>query len=172
MGETLAADAEVLTDWVRRYREPLKRYVAQIMPRADAEDIVQDVFLRLSKRPGLGEIEAARHYVYRTASNVAADWLRKHVRHGGEHDVLDVELADEAGLTPEQVLIARQELSAVFQELTELPERTQRVFRLYHLSHLAQKDVASHLGVGLSTVEAHMTRANRHLRSVCARSAA
>ena len=167
MDRERAADHEILTTWNRQYREPLERYVERNMPSLDAEDVVQDLFLKLTRRGRLSELVVSDVYFYRAVHNTALDRLRKDERRQARgHDVLDFDPLDEAAFTPDTELMGKQALGEVIDELSLLPDRTRNVFLMYHTSARSQKEVASELGIGLSTVEFHMTRATRHLRQI------
>ena len=159
-------DDEVLEAWSRQYRQPLlKFFERQGAVGHGPDDLVQEVFMRLANRPGLDGIEKADGYVFRTAWNVLNDARRKFkVRAGEAHDEFDEHQHSQlGGLTPEHVLMGKQALQGLFDALYELPERTRTVFVLYHFENFRQTDIAERLGIGLSTVELHMTKAKRHL---------
>ena len=44
---------ELLEDWARRFGPALRRYFARHAPPAEAEDLVQELFLGLARRSGL-----------------------------------------------------------------------------------------------------------------------
>jgi len=59
-----------------RHRDELFRYAARYTGDADvAEDIVQDVFVRLAERPPRHALEM-RAWLYRVCTTIAIDWLR------------------------------------------------------------------------------------------------
>jgi RNA polymerase sigma-70 factor, ECF subfamily len=65
---------------VRRYQGPLLRYVCARLNEHDAQDVVQDVFLRLHKtmtRDGLKGITHMSTWLFRVAHNRATDLMRK-----------------------------------------------------------------------------------------------
>ena len=132
-------------------------------PSEDADDLVQEVFYRLSKRAGLASIKRVEGYLFRVAASVLADRFRKQARTPVQVVSYDDDLHGEAGITPERVLSGRQAFEQLIEALAELPDRTRRIFVLYHLENMKQKDIANRLGMSLSTLEKHMARANRHL---------
>ena len=132
-------------------------------PSEDADDLVQEVFYRLSKRAGLASIKRVEGYLFRVAASVLADRFRKQARTPVQVVSYDDDLHGEAGITPERVLSGRQAFEQLIEALAELPDRTRRIFVLYHLENMKQKDIAVRLGMPVSTLEKHMARANRHL---------
>ena len=159
-----AADLVLLENWARRFAKPLKGYFLKRLVRpAEADDLVQEVFLRLSKRPNLTGIERIEGYIFQTASSVLTDHFRRDSRTGGKHEVFDEEGHSESSVSLEQRVEARQNVQRVMDALQELPEVTRRVFLLYHLQNLRQKEIAAMLGMPLRTLEKHMSTASRHL---------
>ena len=154
----------LLTAWAREYRSPLIKYFQKRVPQSvDADDLVQEVFVRLARRADLETIERIDGYLFQTAANVLADRYRK--------DGRSVEIAEpfsesnhgEVVLTPERVLMDRQSLDSLIRGLYALPERTRHIFVLYHFENLRQTEIAARFGMPISTVEKHMARANKHL---------
>ena len=159
-----ARDLALLEDWARKFATPLKRYFLKRLARpAEADDLVQEVFLKLSRRPNLTEIERIEGYLFQTASSVLTDHFRKYARQGGNHEPFDEEGHFESGASLERRVEARQKVQRVVDALQDLPEVTRRIFVLYHLRNLRQKEIAAMLGMPLRTLEKHMSTASRHL---------
>ena len=154
----------LLESWARKYQQPLLRYFRRrISPPEEADDLVQEVFLRLSRRADLGSINRVESYLFRVARSALADRFRKQARTPVQMVSYDDSMHGEAGITPERVYSGRQAFEQLIEALAELPDRTRRIFVLYHLENMKQKDIANRLGISLSTLEKHMARANRHL---------
>lgn len=132
--------------------------------REEAEDLAQDVLLRMLGRNQWASVEHARGYVFRAAANRWLDRQRRSLTHGTH-----VEWNDEAfpglneGITPECVSIDGQELDVVASALMELNERTRDVFMLVRLEHMKHSVVAGMLGISVSAVEKHLVKALAHL---------
>jgi RNA polymerase sigma-70 factor (ECF subfamily) len=140
------------------------RFFDRRMPAAaDSEDLVQEVFLKLSRRDDLHEIERVDSYLFEAAANVLKDWRRKQVTHAANaHGPLDDSFAD-VGAGAERVLLGKDTLRALIDALGELPERTRTVFMLYHFEYLPHAEIGRRLGIAVRTVEDHIARANSHL---------
>ena len=155
---------DLLESWARQYRQPLVSYFHKRASRPDdVNDLVQEVFLRLSKRADLENIERVEGYLFQTAASVLADAYRKDARIPSRPVSLDESVHGQAELTPERVLTGKQELDRLVEAIHALPERTRQIYVLYHLENIRQKDIAARLGMPISTLEKHMARANRHL---------
>lgn len=160
----LSAESRLLENWAREHQDALLRYFKRrVSPPEQAEDLVQEVFVRLARRAHLETIDRAEHYLFRVAASVVADHFRKQASISAPLIPYDDSRHGQAGFTPERVLSGRQALDQLIDALGELPERTRRIFVLYHLEQMKQKDIAVRLRMPLSTLEKHMARANRYL---------
>lgn len=135
--------------------------------RATAEDIAQDVFLRLCTSP-----LAARHpraLIFRTASNLALNH-RRDERRRAEIRATIVAPGENAveERNPEREAIARDALRRFAVELATWPERTREVFILNRYDGLAQREIAARLRLSSTSIERHMARAIRSLAVLAA----
>jgi len=136
----------------------------------DAEDLVQETFLRAYKqlnrfqsRAGLGT------WLYRIAANCSLDLLRRQKRRGEQETVeFDSEEAFPAILSdapaPDQQVYhgeVRQKVESVMRELTPM-ERT--AFVLRHFEGLSIGEIGSALGVGPGATKQSIFRAVQKMR--------
>jgi RNA polymerase sigma factor (sigma-70 family) len=130
----------------------------------EAEDLVQESFLRVVQRGDADQVEHLEGYIYRTATSVLTDRHRRRVvRHADEHLAEDdaPEVANDDD--PYSSLVGRRTLAVVAAALDDLPERTKTVFVLRRLEGLRHKEIGVRLGISVSAVEKHMERAIQHL---------
>jgi RNA polymerase sigma-70 factor (ECF subfamily) len=154
-----------------RYRVPLRRFFERrLRNNADPEDLVQEVFVRLVRHSNLNSIAHIGGYVFQIAANVLRDYARRRAVRAVENGPISLaEEEFEGGFPPERVLMARESLELLVAALYELPERTRVIFSLYHFESVPQIEISRRLGLPLSTVEKHMSRANLHLLDVLGR---
>jgi len=147
------ASDDQLRQWLQEYAPALRRYFMKKVSSVEADDLVQDVFLALQARGAASEIENVEGYLFRTAANVLArrhrrvtwDWDRPQ----GLEEARD--LADE--LSPERVLIAREEMEAVIRVLNTLPPRTAGAFFMHRFDGLSYEVIGQRLGISTKGVE-------------------
>lgn len=132
-------------------------------PPEDAYDLVQEVFLRLSKRADVSSIERIEGYLFQTAASVLTDRFRQRGKHPDQMISYEDTIHGAADITPERILEGRLELNELVEGLHSLPERTRQIFMLYHLENMRQKDIAERLDMPISTLEKHMATANKYL---------
>ena len=135
-----------------------------------AEDLAQDLYLKLAALdPGL-EALAPVALLYRMATNLMLDTARGARRRAArdttwrsesrEHRA-GVEIAGEPDA--EQVTASRQRLSQLVAAVAELPPQRQRAFRLHKLEGLSQAETAQAMGVSVKAIEQHIAAALRTL---------
>jgi RNA polymerase sigma-70 factor (ECF subfamily) len=149
----------------------LKRYFTARVGSEEAEDIVQEIYLKIVAIQDDREIRNPGAYLYRLGANLMLDRLRHRrasvardaewyrstrVTAPSGEDMLDEVPADEA-------LASKDRLSRLEAALKELPENIQRTFRLHKFEEMSHREVAERLGVSRSLVEKHMMRALKHL---------
>lgn len=158
------SEEALLDQWAREFRLPLIRFFQKRAPATvEPDDLVQEVFVRLARRADLATIERVDGYLFQTAANVLADRYRKDARKPDIVESYDESVHGEVVLTPERVLMDKQELNELIQGLYALPERTRHIFVLYHFENIRQTEIARRFEMPISTVEKHMARANKLL---------
>jgi RNA polymerase sigma factor (sigma-70 family) len=161
------ATSQVIASLSARLAPALRRFFkSRRIPQDDVEDLVQDVFLRLASRPGVESMERLEGYLFTTASNLLRDRHRRMTAQSAEtHEPYEESLHGSVQETsgPERALLATQAVVKLVEAMFELPERTRVIFTLYHLEDLSHQNIAQRLGIAVSTIERHMTRANTHL---------
>lgn len=167
--EDLQALSPLAAAYLER-REDMRRFFrARLGGQADVEDLVQELYLKVQ---GVAEeeIENPPAYLYRLASNLMLDRLRRAKRAGARETewrranhatigVLDVADTPDA----ESAVIARQRLEKLSQALASLSPMTQKVFRLHKFEGLTHVETAERMGISRSAVEKHVSLALGHL---------
>jgi RNA polymerase sigma-70 factor (ECF subfamily) len=135
-----------------------------------AEDIVQDLYLKITALSPDYEVEDPVAFLFKMAHNVYLNQLRA-LQSGrnrdnawsevSRHRIGSDEIADEP--SPETQTAGRQQLQKAMGALGELPDKTQAIFRLHKFDGLSQAEVAARLDISLSSVEKHLSSALKHL---------
>lgn len=133
------------------HRGSLVDYATRIVgSRAQAEDVVQEAWFRLSRVPE-GPVQEPLGYLYRLVRNLAIDTRRRLTREVGRSvaDSSAVTLADEMP-SPEQSAAGKDELRIVLEALAALPERTRIAVRMNRIEGRKLQEVADHLDLSVS----------------------
>lgn len=127
-----------------------------------AEEIVQDVFIRIWENPScLDSISALRPYLYRCVINQSINHLNRQKNIEKHHILIAGQLTDEYI----ENLYEEQELQAIiFREIERLPQQCRKVFKMSRFEGLKYKEIASALNISEKTVENHIVHALKILR--------
>jgi RNA polymerase sigma factor (sigma-70 family) len=132
----------------------------------DAEDIVQDTYLHLLQRGAIEALEHPRAFLFRTASNLAVDSLRRarlRSRFTGEETDLDCIPAE--GPPPDEAVDGRMAMRQFHEVLDELPPLWRDAFLLNRYDGLSHREIAARLGISVRSVERYVAKTLEHLRS-------
>lgn len=164
------ADTAWFTGNVLAHGGPLKHYLLGVLKsEQDAEDAVQETYLKLLTVNNPEAIDKPKAFVFRVAHNLVVSKLRKK-RTAATDSVADLErlgVLDETAL-PDEQLIARQRLRALNTAIDQLPPTCRRVFIMRKVHGLTHQEIAKNLGISRSSVEKHIAkglkRCKEHLR--------
>lgn len=125
-----------------------------------AEDILQDVWLRIAKARS-GPVDNPRAYLFRAANMTMIDRHRSQTQAAQrERDWSETRPAGSEP-SPESGVAASQEMAKVLALVDRLGARTAAVLRRHRIDGLSQRQVADEMGVSLSTVESDLRTAYR-----------
>lgn len=131
-------------------RKALVDYAAPIVGgRAQAEDVVQDAWLRFDGRD-TRPVQQPVAYLYRIVRNLAVDLTRRLHTEKYQPDGAEL-LATLAADTPspEHQLYHQDELRQLESAMATLPERTRIAFEMHRLGGCTLQHVANHLGISI-----------------------
>ena len=123
--------------------------------RADAEDVMQETFLRLVRaRPELRDDEHAKAWLLRVAANLSKNRIEYNALRTS--DELSDELAEEG----------REDLSFVWDAVKELPVQFREVIHLHYYEGYSTEEIAKILGRNPSTVRSDLRRGREKLKTI------
>jgi RNA polymerase sigma factor (sigma-70 family) len=158
---------------VRRYGSRLFRFIrGRVRTEEEAEDILQDVWMQLSRLSNLEEIESLSGWLYQVARNRITDTYRRQ----GTESLEDLSYEDEEGnLNVKEIMLSdsRSPEDEFFKEifwetlmsaLDELPENQRQVFVWNELEDLTLQEIADNTNENLKTIISRKRYAVLHLR--------
>ena len=167
-------DAKAFTELVDRHHAKVYQLALKLTRNeTDAEDVMQETFLRVYNRIATFRGEAAfSSWLYRIAANACFAKLGERRKH--EHaDIDDVFPDAERGLAPtvsdwsrqpDSVLLSSEALGVLDKAISELPEDFRMVVVLRDIQGLSNAQVADILDLTVAAVKSRLHRARLHLR--------
>ena len=148
------------------HRGALVNYASGIVgDPGQAEDVVQEAWLRFGRVAKGRPLEEPVGYLYRIVANLALDRRRRasleNRSSAGDVERLAVEVADQTP-SPEDEAIARQELERVMAAMAELPERTRIALEMHRFGGCTLKEIARHLGISVSMAHVLVVQGIKH----------
>ncbi len=151
-----------LEEQAAKYRGPLLRFFTRHAP-ADAEDLVQEVFVRVARNPGVTLEGHFEGYLFQTASNLLRDrFRRRQTRRADNHVPLEESGYEGEVPSEERVYEGRETLRRFTDALAELPPTCRLVFFLQRYEGLSYAAIAARLSISVSAVEKHIMKALLH----------
>jgi RNA polymerase sigma-70 factor (ECF subfamily) len=153
------------THLVKTYHHKLCVYAVSLTNNDDsAEDIVQNVFMSIWRNRGkLKEEFVLKSYLYKSVYNEFIDQYRK------QKTVVTLEKKYIDALTyiveEEDEKSLERLMKIVKKEIENLPPKCKQIFLLSKEEGLTNIEIAEHLNVSIKSVEAHITKAFKILRS-------
>lgn len=167
---TTAADEAPFVDPARLWTEfgpPLKRFLARrVPPGVDADDLVQDVFLRVVRNlSSLRSTDRPEAWLFQIARNALRDSLRARLRRDGRTDTLEIELPAEPDAAAQRA--AEVELAPCLTSMVgRLAEPYRTAITLTSLQGVTQAEAARQQGISVSGMKSRVQRGREQLRQM------
>ncbi|GGI23738.1 RNA polymerase sigma-70 factor [Pedobacter mendelii] len=149
----------------RYWKKMLFKAMLKLQSEADAEEVVQDAFIDIWKSRHTIQIQNTFHtYIaaiirYKVMAKIAN---RNKVIHYGVADIHELHVVDNSTQHWLNFIDLRSEIEA---NISALPEKCQLVFRMSREAGLSDKQIADNLGLSQKTIEAHISKALKALRT-------
>jgi RNA polymerase sigma factor (sigma-70 family) len=132
----------------------------------DAEDLAQEVYLRLARMRCLAAIDDQRAFVFRAAKNLLRDRFRRAQTRSKRDEPESVALnLSDLSSEPSLVFESLEMLEQLEQVLDSLKATTRRAFLRHRVEQCAHVEIAAEMGVSISMVEKHVKTATAALRA-------
>ncbi|MDR2914414.1 MAG: RNA polymerase sigma-70 factor [Tannerella sp.] len=151
------------------YYQPLVAYAYKIVnDHQEAEDIIQDVFLSLwINKDTFNYDQPIKPYLFKAVYNRSINYLK------ARKPSIDITASDAGQLLSDEIISSHQEESLLLKETSEqiknfietLPAQCKKIFKLSRISGLKNKEIAKTLNISKKTVESHISKALKDLRT-------
>jgi RNA polymerase sigma-70 factor (ECF subfamily) len=152
-----------LTNYYITHRGELLAYVSSRLGNSvEAEDLVQNVFLRLLTSDKMITDITLPALVYTTARNLIADFYRRRTHFEAyEHYLKNNDSTVESA---ESVLSIRDITEQLERGLARVPENCREIYRLHIYGGMKVAEISQRLGVGYKSVEHRLGTARKSVR--------
>lgn len=161
-------------DVYNEFHEKLNRYLARLVGKNDAEDLTQEVFLKINK--GLQDFQGKSSlstWVYRIATHAAVDKMKSRSGREGRETATLEEIshapenrrAEEETLSAEREAIGKEMTECIREFIDKLPTDYRVVILLSEMKDLSNRQIADILGIGLAAVKIRLHRARARLKA-------
>ncbi len=153
----------------QQYFEPIKRYLASYSGEEQAEELAQEVFLKVSRNLEKFKGESdVRTWIYRIAINQAKDYLKS--RYKKESDLIsekDLEQLDLVRIdecSPEILNITSEMNECIREFILRLPHEYSTVLLISELQGRNIREISEVLGISQNTAKVRLHRARAKLK--------
>lgn len=156
---------------MREHKDRVYSYAFYFLrDRDDAEDVTQDVFIRLWEHRDSIDKQRLVAWMMRVTHNRCIDVIRQkkgNRRLSGPEGFLERSIADDdPGAHPESRLEASETQRMLLSAMDELPERTKSMLLLHYFQGLKYEEIGEILNAKLSTVKVAVYRGRKALKEV------
>jgi RNA polymerase sigma factor (sigma-70 family) len=161
---------ELWNVYIEKRADLVRFFTARLSSRAAAEDLIQDLYLRIMTLDAQAPMDNPSAFLYRTAINLMLDRLRGErrtdLRDRAWHDsrrvrIGSADVVDEP--SPEDAVMGRERLRRLLNAVADLPPQTRRAFELHKFEGYSHAETARLLGVSTKTIEKQVSAALRRL---------
>ncbi len=150
----------------------LRRFIrVRMNSQVDCDDVMQDIYMRLSQIDDLpaklaDRLDTARNYLLQIASNLLIDRARRaHVRCAEQHQSTEALSHLSAVDEPDRTLHNKRTLQQVELALLTIRPEQRNAFLLHRIDGLSYREISDQLGISVSTVEKYISAALLAIRN-------
>jgi len=168
--EPQAADDPLLAVYLEKRGTLIRFLAARAGSMAAAEDLAQELYLKLAGRDRAAAVGNPQAMLFRMALNLMVDRARGEARAAARDtawrevarsQVGGVDVADEPAA--DDAVASAQRLRQLIEAAADLPPQAGRAFRLHKLEGLSHAETAQAMGLSVKAVEKHVSAAVRAL---------
>ncbi len=155
---------------IKQHKDKIFNYALYMSRnRMDAEDITQEVMIRIWKNINKFNFYAARAWIMRTTHNLCIDNLRQKGKQSQREvlidDYLSERIEDHNSLgSPEKVLTGSMIDETIKSAIEQLPHIHKSPFVLYEIQGFKYREISKILDIPLNSVKVNILRARKQLQ--------
>ena len=152
-------DMEVFDQTYKSYYHSLRFYASRFVHPDDAEDIIENLFLKLwKKKQAFKSTEHLQSFLYHAVKNACLDFIKVE-KNSIQRNTAFSESQSEINEDPLHSLIKAEVLGEIYRAVNNLPSQCRKVIRMGYLEGLDNAEIASEMGLSEQTVKNYKVRA-------------
>lgn len=154
----------IVSSYIEYYSHVVDFITYRINNRCEAEDLAQDVFVRLLEYKQILCEATVKYFIYTISRNIVTDYLRRYYKAREISSYLYDEASSCTNETEETVLT--NDISSLEKKkLATFPRQRKQIYYLTRFKGLSSVEIAIRLNVGKRTVDSHLFIARKEMRT-------
>ncbi len=137
--------------------------------RMDADDVTQEVLIRIWKNIGKFNVLSAKSWIMKTTHHLCIDYIRKNKNESGKNPLSLEEVSNfienKTDENPSDIVERKMTDKLIKDSIKKLPEKLKSVFVLYELQQLKYREISKILDIPINSVKVYLLRARKHLQN-------
>lgn len=153
---------------VNENKQGMFRYAGRLlMAKEDAEDVVQEVFIKIWLKWDTLDKNRVRFFAYSILRNACIDKMRsKHLKYKSvDINKIDFELSS-GDVLPDQLADSKSIRELINQIIDSFPEQWKTIFQLCDVEGLGYDEVSEILGINSGTLRVSLSRIRKKIREI------
>ncbi len=147
------------------HRDSLLRFLRARGAGAEADDLVQELWLRIISSP-MGPVVNPLSYLFRAANNLMLNACRASARSSARAEAWGEIHSPGQADAAETELVAREEIALAQRRLADCGSRAEEMFILFRVEGMSHRDIAERFQLSVSAVEKDIRRAYRAIAAL------
>lgn len=166
MESNTSRNNNLIADTYHLYHQKIVSYIGyRIGDTDEAEDMAQDVFVRLLEYRQMVCPETVRNLVYTIAQNLVVDYIRHHYKKQEVYSYIYDMKSTSSYCSPEQELSAKDLKESEHRLMMKLTPACRKVYEMTRNEGLSISEIVERLQIGKRTVESHQLTARKFIRT-------
>ncbi len=165
MEDTILKSTRLVADAYTNYHHSVYLYIYyKIGCKEEAEDLAQDVFVRLMDYDRMLHTNTVKSFIFTIARNLLYDYLRHHYKKQEVTSYLYEYSVTSTNETENQV-IANDLAACEKRKMKMLPQQRRTIYAMSRFEDKSVQDISRKLNLSLRTVENHLRMGRRDMRN-------
>lgn len=155
----------LITHSYREYHPVILSYITyRITHRHEAEDLAQDVFVRLLDYKQMLRPDTVKYFLFTIARNIVTDYLRRYYKKQ-EIDGYLYAMTERFTNETEEKIIGEDLMKMEARRIATMPEQRRRIYVMNRFQEKSSSEIAERLCLSRRTVENHLFLGRREMRA-------